>query len=212
MDDVRITRFTMEELNKIANYIVLHGRYWRHPGLFHGKTGLMLAMFLYARKSSLSVFREFAEDLLDDIQNQLNETLPQGMENGLSGIAYAMAYLSNHGHLCFDQNEILCDIDSKIMSVDPRRITDYGFETGALGVWAYVCERLNSRQSVTSLDKQYIAELGSVLKKNHTSIPGHFSLIEKLHKPEFPVQDYLNNKLDLDGGSAYYLLQYSLQP
>lgn len=82
----------MDELKQIANYILLHGRYQRNIGLFHGKAGIMLTMFLFSQKTGISVYHDFAEDLFDDVQNQLYDNMPIGMENGLAGIAYAMSY------------------------------------------------------------------------------------------------------------------------
>ena len=99
----------MDELTRIANYLVLHGRYQNNPGLFRGKAGTMLTMFLFSQKTGISVYRDFAEDLLEDIQNQLFDNLPLGMKDGLTGIAYSMSYLANNNILSFDQNEILCD-------------------------------------------------------------------------------------------------------
>ena len=97
-----VRQVIMDELKQIANYILLHGRYQRNIGLFHGKAGIMLTMFLFSQKTGISVYHDFAEDLFDDVQNQLYDNMPIGMENGLAGIAYAMSYLANKNILSFD--------------------------------------------------------------------------------------------------------------
>lgn len=199
----------MDELIRIADYIVLYGRYVKIPGLYHGKAGLMLAMFLFSKRSGMSVYREFSEDLLDDIQKELSETLPYGMENGLAGIAYAMTYLSNCGLLSFDQNEVFSDLDNKIMATDLRRATDYSVKTGVAGLWVYVQERLRSEQALQSLDKEYIAELKSVVN-NHCEPKIQPALTEMLEKPAFSESEYIDHSLGLYAGSAYYLLSHSL--
>ena len=200
----------MDELKQIANYILLHGRYQRNIGLFHGKAGIMLTMFLFSQKTGISVYHDFAEDLFDDVQNQLYDNMPIGMENGLAGIAYAMSYLANKNILSFDQNEILSDIDQKIMSIDPRRISDLDFQTGALGVCFYIEERLKSKEGLMSMDTQYIGELKDILKEGYSSNTSEFNLLERLQKPTFSIHEYEKQKLDIDEGVAYYLLKYSL--
>ena len=200
----------MDEQPRIANYLILHGRYLRNVGLFHGKAGLMLAMFLYSQKTNITVFRDFAEDLFDDVQKHLYDNMPIGMENGLAGIAWSMSYLANNNILAFDQNEILSDIDNKIMSVDPRRITDLSFNTGALGIWIYINERMKCKEVLTSIDGQYIGELKDILKEGYSSNTSEFNLLERLQKPTFSIHEYEKQKLDIDEGVAYYLLKYSL--
>lgn len=201
----------MDDLTRIANYLVLKGRYTGRLGLYHGKAGIMLAMFLYAKKSGISVFRDFAEDLLEDVQDRLVESLPAGFAEGLSGIAFAMAYLCNHGFLCFDQNEVLHDIDQKIMDTDPRRTRDISFKSGASGVWYYIQERLRSEQNVTSLDKVYIKELSNTIAMTgQTDSP--ICLMNQIAAPAFGRLEYVGNELGIDGGSAYYLLKDYFEP
>lgn len=197
----------MDELTRIANYLILHGRYQNNPGLFRGKAGTMLTMFLFSQKTGISVYRDFAEDLLEEVQNQLFDNLPIGMKDGLAGIAYSMSYLLNNNILSFDPNEILCDIDEKIMSFDPRRISDFSIETGALGVWAYINERRKCQAALTSIDEQYIREIEYLLKENGYANIGDFCFWKNLTCPKFPINEYIGQKLDIDGGSAYYLLK-----
>lgn len=199
----------MNELTKIANYIILYGRYQSNPGLFNGKAGMMLSMFLFSQKIGISVYRDFAEDLLDDVQKQLYDNLPLGMKDGLTGIAYSMSFLANKNFLSFNQNEILCDLDNKIMNSDPRRITDYSFENGALGIWVYINERLKSTQKLTSIDGMYIRELEDSLRKNGI-LCENIKLIDQLAQPTFSINDYRKQKLNIDGGVSYYLLKHSL--
>lgn len=199
----------MDDLTRIANYLILHGRYQNNPGLFRGKAGTMLTMFLFSQKTGISLYRDFAEDLLEDIQNQLFDNLPLGMKDGLTGIAYSMSYLANNNILSFDQNDILCDFDSKIMNSDPRRITDYSFENGALGIWAYINERLKSTQKLTSLDGMFIMELEDSLHKKGI-LCDDIKLIDQLLQPTFSIYEYEKQRLDIDGGAAYYLLKHSL--
>lgn len=200
----------MDDLTRIANYLILHGRYQNNPGLFRGKAGTMLTMFLFSQKTGISVYHDFAEDLFDDVQKQLYDNMPIGMENGLTGIAYSMSYLANNNILAFDQNEILSDIDNKIMSVDPRRITDLSFNTGALGIWIYINERMKCKEVLTSIDAQYIGELKDILKEGYSSNTSEFNLLERLQKPTFSIYEYEKQRLDIDGGAAYYLLKHSL--
>jgi hypothetical protein len=95
------------------------------------------------------------------------------------------------------------------MNSDPRRITDYSFENGALGIWAYINERLKSTQKLTSLDGMFIMELEDSLHKKGI-LCDDIKLIDQLLQPTFAIYEYEKQRLDIDGGAAYYLLKHSL--
>ena len=82
-----------------------------------------------------------------------------GFESGLCGIAWGIEYLLANKFISGDSNEVLFDIDQKIMEKDLRRITDYSFETGLAGLACYVSLRLIGKNEETAFDKSFIDEL-----------------------------------------------------
>lgn len=194
--------------SRIANYVLLHGNYIKDIGLYHGKLGLSFTMFLYGRAYNCLQAERFATDLLFEVYDGININLPLNLEFGLAGIGLGVTYLNKLGFVECDLNEVLSDIDLQIMSYNPKRITDLSFRTGALGILEYVKTRLNISDTTTSIDKNFVQELEDSLYCRN-ALNTNFSIINSLTKPQWRKSQYLGHKLDLDGGSAYYLFKES---
>lgn len=55
------------QLQQIAQYYMLHGRFLPSLGLFDGKMGLVLFFFHYSRYIQNPLYEEFAGELLDEV-------------------------------------------------------------------------------------------------------------------------------------------------
>ena len=102
-------------------------------------------------------------------------------------------------------NDILGEIDAKIMEHDPRRLTDFSVRTGLGGLALYL-ELRQSVEPVRTFDRQYMAELQAIMKNSGT-LGECQGLMELLDSPAFPVSEYVEHPLGIDGGCAYYLLK-----
>ena len=129
-------------LNRIVNHLILHSCSLDDVGLFHGKTGVVLFFAHYARYTGIEMYDDFAEKLLEDIANNISKALPINMEFGLCGIGWGINYLIQNGFMKGDPNEILADIDEKIMERDLRRVKDLSLETGLMGIYYYIQSRM----------------------------------------------------------------------
>lgn len=148
-------------LRNISNKLLLNSSLLEPPGLFNGKMGNILFFFHYARYTGNALYENFAGELLDEVLEDIHDELPICFADGLCGIGWGVEYLIQKGFVEGNADEILKEIDRKVMERDPRRITDYSFETGLEGVSWYVLCRLGSVNEVGNFDSLYVKELKS---------------------------------------------------
>lgn len=150
-----------EFLLRIARHLIMHASFTANLGLFHGKMGIVLFFAHYARYTGESVYDEFAGELLDEIYEEIHTAIPVNLENGLCGIGWGVEYLLENGFTEGDSDEVLFEIDKKIMERDLRRVTDLSVNTGLAGILYYVEKRLNSPFRVPNtkpFDDLYLAD------------------------------------------------------
>lgn len=177
--------------------------------LYHGKMGIVLALYIYAQQSAQEHIKDYVWDLLQEVYNGVNETQPVGLEYGLAGIGYGTTLLKKYGIFDCDLDEVLCNIDQKIMTYDPRRITDFTYRTGAWGLSNYISLRMNVEGKISSFDTQYLQELQYVLSANQAYNKGmpEKTIWTDLQAPDWELSDFQNHPLGIDEGLAYYLIK-----
>lgn len=194
-----------KELTKIADYLLLRSSYIQDIGLFHGKMGIVVSLYAYAKKYGDPLMEDYAWDLLQQIYESIHTDTPVGMEYGLAGIGYGMALLCQLGLIECDLNAVLSDVDAKIMERDPRRMADHSVRTGTGGLALYIALRQRTGMPLLTFDGQYLAELGSAVAGG-PGINPRTRLIDILNEPSFGVDGYVGKPIGIDGGSAYYIL------
>lgn len=205
----------MKEINNFINYIRFYSSYLPSLGLYNGKVGCLLAMYLHGKKHNDSMCLQTCDWLMEDIMDNINESLPLNMENGLIGIAMGITILQSYGGLPVDLNDVLYDIDKNIMRYDPRRIEDTSFRMGLLGITSYIEQRMNCG-IISSIDSQYIEEIKTrctyynITPYNSIKKSPLSQLIDDLTPPDFIPSDYEHKPISLSSGSSYFLLQSSI--
>jgi hypothetical protein len=131
-------------LPRIARHLMLHAGFIPDTGLYHGKMGIVLFFAHCGRYSGNSLYGDFAGELLEDIYEDIHAGTPADFENGLCGIGWGIEYLLQNGFMEGDSDEVLSEIDRKIMERDIRRIADQSFRTGLAGISCYIQKRLAS--------------------------------------------------------------------
>ena len=197
------------ELHKIIDYLLLKSPFVQDISLFHGKTGLALALYLYADKHKDKLLNEYAYELFQQVHEGIHSDMPIGLEYGLAGIGYATTLLYKHKLVDCDLNEVLSELDSKIMERDPRRMTDMNLRTGASGIRTYIQLRMTTNERLTSFDSLYLSEL----LKNIINSKAEYmqsDLLDILTPPEFYIDEYIGKPWGIDKGSSYFILKYAL--
>lgn len=174
------------EIEQALAYLAINGSYLNDLGLFHGKMGIVLFFSELAHASQNSAYENLASNLLGEIYEGIHYDLPINIENGLCGIGWGIEYLVQHGLLEGDTDEILSDIDQKVMEINPLRMKDFSLRRGLGGIAYYVLARLNaSRQSATlPFDKDYLNALQEAMSQavfSHEDEIG-FNLLESLQQ------------------------------
>lgn len=154
-------------LYQTVRYLILDYPRVSTIGLVQGQMGIVLVLFHYAEYSGQSVYSDLASDLLDRIYEQFHSRLSVDL-NGMCGLGWGIEYLVQHGFVEGDTEEILTEIDEKMMERDPIRLKDYGQETGLGGIIHYVTARLKSsfrQQKRTPFDQNYLDSLACAAER-----------------------------------------------
>lgn len=109
--------------------------------------------------------------MIDEIYTEINVNTPLNFKDGLCGIAWGIGYLIQNGFIEANPDEVLEDLDKRIMEWDVRRISDYSLETGLSGIACYVISRMeNKKREHTIVRPDYICDLIEALKGNKENI------------------------------------------
>lgn len=151
-----------KQLLQIAQHLIINSAFTNDLGLFHGRMGIVLFLCHYARYSKQKLYNDYAGELIEMINEDLTVDIPVNIENGLSGIGWTIEYLITNNFMEGNTDDILTDIDERIMQYDPLRINDYSFKDGIIGIIFYVLTRLVSKNRNIKnkpFDKDYLYAL-----------------------------------------------------
>lgn len=199
---------TPDKYHQALAYLTINSSFLGDLGLFHGRMGIVLFFAHYARVTQNKQYEDFAEILLDEIYEEIHWDLPINLENGLCGIGWGIEYLVQNGFMKGNTDEILADIDRKVLEIDPLRISDLSFRRGLAGIIFYVITRLNSHRKTDKLpfDNTYLESLQKVLHRvnfidNEIPINLKNSLIHVLNKGKINLsipENLISSSLSLD--------------
>ena len=151
-------------LKRTATYQILNVNYNTDLGLFRGKMGCAIFFYNYAKYIKNSLFSNFADELLDDIFENIQRDTPLNFYDGLSGIGFGIQYLISQKYVEAD-SDVLDEFDIRIMEFDPLRMKDYSLESGIEGYAWYILSRLFYSEK-NKFDSNY---LNKFLKACHLS-------------------------------------------
>ncbi|MCG8309782.1 MAG: hypothetical protein MI975_20470 [Cytophagales bacterium] len=126
--------------NKIDNHLVLNASFIDNLGLMHGKMGLSIYFFRIGQRLNNKIYSGYAEELIDEIYNEIDESVSADFENGLAGIGWGVEYLIQNGFVKADADEVLEDFDRLLI----KEILHLGLLNGLIGFGAYLLKRIQS--------------------------------------------------------------------
>ncbi|MDR1406959.1 MAG: hypothetical protein LBJ23_02775 [Tannerella sp.] len=195
-------------IERIAKHLVLFSSFISNTGLYHGKTGIVLCLFHYARFTGKKLYEDFAGELLNEIREDMPKNMSVDFENGLCGIGWSIEYLIQNNFVKDDFNVIIASIDRKIMGWDIRRISDKSFPAGLNGMSCYINKRLHSpcRQTGdTPFDKTYLKDWKAVA--GSTNYPDDRQILCNITET-IPEGDNIPSwNLGLSNGCAGFILK-----
>ncbi|GCB35512.1 lanthionine synthetase LanC family protein [Bacteroides faecalis] len=154
-----------EMLQRIARYLMLHSSFMDKIGLFEGKMGIILFFMNYSKYTGCKRYEKFAGELIDEIYAEIHIDCSPNFGNGLAGIAWGMEYLIRNNFVKADPDEVLRELDYRILERDVRRVKDFSIENGLKGIAIYVISRCAGRE-YSSIFKDYIIDLVHSLQTN----------------------------------------------
>ncbi len=159
----------VNKLKEIAQYLTLHANQTNNLGLLHGKMGIVIFFYHYSSFTKDKLYSRFAGDLLDDIYEEITTIYPLDFKDGLSGIAWGMEYLIRNKFVGGDPDELLENLDKRIIERDVRKITDTSLEKGLLGLGHYIIARYLPNQKISPvISMDYVYELFISLVNNNS--------------------------------------------
>ena len=158
-----------QKFDNIIQKELLNGCSSQDISLCNGRMGLILFFSHCFRDTGIQMYDDIAEELFNDISEDIHTKLPIDFRDGLCGIGWGIEYLIQNG-FAEGSNEILEEIDLKIMEKDVRRIKDFSFETGLEGIAWYVLLRLKSPYPSENFDATYEHDILHTCERNRAQI------------------------------------------
>lgn len=190
-------------LKRIANHLIVNTSGLDNIGLYYGKMGIVLFFVHYARYVENLVYEDYASELLDEVYEDICDETPLNFSNGLCGIGWSILYLLENNLMTGDPDQILIDVDKRIMEWDLSRLTDFSMETGLKGLSCYIKKRVDVSSRLSGqkpFDESYLLSWKkSIMHLSDEKTPKLLSFISEEVKFDDELQHCL---LGLHNGCA----------
>jgi len=160
-------------LHEISTVLMQKGPSVPDAGLLHGKMGLVIFFFHYARFAGDKSFEDHAMELFDSIQQQILQEYAVNYADGLAGIGSGIEYLVQYDFIEADTNDVLRDFDRTIRSAAAHgERNDISLFTGLSGLGRYFLFRVTGQRT----DNEHIGTLNNKMMLIHLT-----DIFERLH-------------------------------
>lgn len=174
-----MNEYDFTKLKEIADKEIMNSLFYTDLSLANGQMGVAIFFALLSRLFKNKYYEEFAEELLDNLCNNISVFLPVTFANGLCGIGWGIEFLKYQGFINDDTDDILSEIDYTVMQRDIKRISDVSLETGLYGIMAYAHSRINSKRvndNHIPFDSEYINTVVQIGKRFDNNPVNSFSV------------------------------------
>ena len=172
-------------------------------GLYEGKTGLIVLLYLYAKYYREYKYNVLAHSLLKDVLTTKNiGAEPFMFKNGLLGIGWSLMFLADYDFI--DKALIepyLNDVDMIVNMLCVRRMHDDSLESGFMGVLHFCvarlgyCQRYKQRHSLQGdLISEVKAKCQLLLKENKSNI-NNLSICSMMQFEEYGSMEWETFKI-----------------
>lgn len=147
-------------LTRISRHLLLNSSFVEDIGLLKGKMGIAIFFFQYSRFMKNDLYSDFANELIDEIYEELSAGTPYYFQDGLCGVVWGLEYLFNKKFILIDDKDLFLEIDKIIIKNNPRKIADLSLEYGLKGLAHYVISRKYNQSEINNaIPDEYICEL-----------------------------------------------------
>ena len=142
------TKHVEQTLKEISSMLMKEEVDFSNTGLIHGKMGLVIFFFHYARFTKEIIFEDYALMLIEQIQKRIFQNHINNYSDGLAGIGTGIEYLSKNNFIEVNTNEVLEDFDKLIFSATIfGEHSDAGLFTGLSGIGRYLLFRIAGKDA-----------------------------------------------------------------
>lgn len=100
----------------ILDNLIIDTCFLHDLSLYTGKMGISIFFYRYGKCMDNSLYTNFANELVDEIYEDIDDNIPVKFENGLAGIGWGIDYLFKNSFVEGNVNDVLVSIDDKITS------------------------------------------------------------------------------------------------
>ncbi|MCE5177632.1 MAG: glycosyltransferase [Porphyromonadaceae bacterium] len=155
-------------LIEIVNFLLSNFSEIDDIGILNGKMGSVIFLYHYYKYSNNKVFSKLSETFFEKIQEKITENTPLNFASGIAGIGWGLEYLYQNKLINVDTNDILFEIDRKIMEINPFRSTNCNLHYGMGGIIRYLLSRLytitNDRKTNPFINNGFLSDIYSFSK------------------------------------------------
>ena len=151
-------------------------------GLFTGKSGCSLALYIISNKYKDDELHAIAEKLLQETLEEIPSSTDLSIDKGVLGVAMVVNFLIQNGYVEGDADDVLNDIDALLYKRLKNDDYRYGLSctSGLICFLVYLVERLGSSKSQNSLCfKINEASLRTVINKLGQNTISQFANLTK---------------------------------
>ena len=158
-------RKNMEKtLLKIANTLIINAQHISSYGLLEGKMGI--AIFFYHYSKINRWYKDFADDLLDDISTSLYKKMSDNIFDGLTGIGFGINYLIKNQFIDAEE-DVLEDVEESLKNISLMDIiSDIENESPFCSKGMYFIEK-NDKEAIENI----LNVLNQFLNQNSEILP-----------------------------------------
>ncbi|MFR1161823.1 MAG: lanthionine synthetase LanC family protein [Monoglobus pectinilyticus] len=165
---------------RVLNHLSLNYNSVLCNSLYFGKMGGAIFYYHYYKKTRKRYYEDYAGMLLDSIITNYKHNSEIRFADGLCGIGWGIEYLLQNKMILGDSDDILENIDKKVMEINLCRLTDFSLDSGLNGILQYCIARLTSKErhwGRNPFNRDYMDELKWIVEQ--PNIPIYPSLRRK---------------------------------
>jgi len=159
----------VQQLQQIADILLLQGSLTDPPGLIYGKLGIAVFFFHYARYTGNELFEDYALDLIEYMQEQIHSNSKTNYRQGLAGIGAGIDYLIQNRFLNASK-DFFDDFDHRMycaVMYDPWQ--DFSLYEGLAGYGRYWIAR-SRYQASPALVRNCLLRITERIEENLSNI------------------------------------------
>lgn len=200
-----------EFLQRISYHLITSVGFINEIGLYHGKMGIAIFFANYSIFMNNKIYNEIAIEILDDIIKNINKETPVNFESGLCGIGFGIEYLLENKFIFGNSDEILQEIDKKILETDLTKFSNYSTRTGLRGFIYYIEKRIKSntgnKKRKLVYCNEYLSMINHIKTKTKINSINDNDLLFRIYNNK-PTDNNINNwPIGIENGCAGFALK-----